>query len=132
MDSFWVPSPKRGWTSAPKTQNNEFVDSELEKQGFNESDKHWSGLRSQENENKQACTKENRPRHNPRRSVLIYFRTSPCSIFLQCLSLLTELLGRFPWMADHLFESQLWLAEEAFILSPPSWAIMTKTNFFLY
>ena len=40
MDPFWVPSPKGGWTSAQKAQNNEFVESKLEKLGFNESDKH--------------------------------------------------------------------------------------------
>ena len=38
----------------------------------------------------------------------------------------------FPWMADHHFEPRLWLVNEAFILGLPLWALMTKTNFFIY
>ena len=44
----------------------------------------------------------------------------------------TELLGTFPWMADHLFERRLWLAEETFVLGLPSRVIMTKIDFFIY
>jgi len=44
----------------------------------------------------------------------------------------TELHGSFPQTADYLYGPRLWLAEEALILGPTSWAIMIKSNFFLY
>jgi len=44
----------------------------------------------------------------------------------------TELPGTFPQMADHLHETRPWLAEETFILGLISWAVMIKTDFFIY
>ena len=35
---IWVPTPKGGWTLAQEAQYNEFVESGLEKLGFNGSD----------------------------------------------------------------------------------------------
>ena len=64
--------------------------------------------------------------------LLRYFRTTLYPFFLLCLSMPTELLGSFPQIADYLYGPRLWLAEEAFILGLTSWAIMIKTNFFLY
>ena len=39
-DQIWLLSPKDGWTSVQRAQNNEFVENGLEKLGLNESDKH--------------------------------------------------------------------------------------------
>ena len=39
-DHIWLLSPKGGWTSAQRAQNNEFVENGLEKLGLNESDKY--------------------------------------------------------------------------------------------
>ena len=50
---------------------------------------------------------------------------------LQCLSTPTRLLGTSPWATGNLFRPWHWLAENAFILGPPSWAIMIKTNLYL-
>ena len=53
-------------------------------------------------------------------------------MFMQCLSVPKELPGTFPWMVDHLYGYRLWLVNEAFILGLPLWALMTKTNLFIY
>ena len=42
-DQIWILSPKGGWTTAQRAQNNKFVENGLEKLGLNESDKHLSG-----------------------------------------------------------------------------------------
>ena len=47
---------------------------------------------------------------------------------LQFLSAPTEFPGTLPLSIGHLLEPRLCLAKDAFILSPLSWAIMTKTN----
>ena len=55
-----------------------------------------------------------------------------CPLFLQCLFVPTKLPGTFPRTADHLYEPRLWLAEEVFILGLTFWAVMIKTDFFIY
>ena len=49
--------------------------------------------------------------------LLRYFKTPLCPLFLQCLSMPTELSRTFPRMADYLYEPRLGLAKEALILS---------------
>ena len=45
----------------------------------------------------------------------------------------THTNGTSPRMADNnLYRPQIGLVKEAFILGTTSWAIMTKTNFFIY
>ena len=58
------------------------------------------------------------------------FKTPLCPLFLQCLSVPTELPGTFPRPVNHLYGPRLWLANKSFILGPTSWAIII--NFFIY
>ena len=48
--------------------------------------------------------------------LLRYFKTPLYPLFLQCLSMPTELSGTFPRTADYLYEPRLGLANEALIL----------------
>ena len=64
--------------------------------------------------------------------LLRYFRTPPYLMSLQCLSTPTEFPGTLPLSIDYLLGPRLCLVEDAFILGPLSWAIMTKTNLFIH